>query len=166
VDETFSQIIRKNVRAYIDEDFQLKIEKQSKHGDIEAKEQSTGEKQVTSLSFISSIISLAKEKHEQGGKFFKGGLYPLVMDSPFGALDDDYRFKVAERVSNLADQVIIFVSNSQWNGNVKSACADRVGHSYRLIHHATTDVAQNIENNEYLRYSSDGFEFSTLEETS
>ena len=88
------------------------------------------------------------------------------MDSPFGALDDDYRFKVAERVSNLADQVIIFVSNSQWNGNVKKACADRVGNSYRLIHHATTDVAKNIDNNEYLRYSSDGFEFSTLEETS
>tara|TARA_R110000765_G_scaffold323962_2_gene415593 strand:- start:1082 stop:3121 length:2040 start_codon:yes stop_codon:yes gene_type:complete len=166
VNETFGQIIRKNVRAYIDDDFQLKIEKLSKHGDVEAKEQSTGEKQVTSLSFISSIISLAKEKHEQGGKFFKGGLYPLVMDSPFGALDDDYRFKVAERVSNLADQVIIFVSNSQWNGNVKKACADRVGNSYRLIHHSTTDVAKNIENNEYLRYSIDGFEFSTLEETS
>jgi DNA sulfur modification protein DndD len=166
VHDTFSQIIRKNVRAYISEDFQLKIEKQSKFGDIEAKEQSTGEKQVTSLSFISSIISLAKEKHEQRGKFFKGGLYPLVMDSPFGALDDDYRYKVAERVSNLADQVIIFVSNSQWNGNVKEACANRVGNSYRLIHHATTEVAKNMDSNEYLRYSNDGFEYSTLEETS
>lgn len=166
VDDTFRKIIRKNVRAYISEDFQLKIEKQSKLGDIEAKEQSTGEKQVTSLSFISSIISLAKEKHEQGGKFFKGGLYPLVMDSPFGALDDDYRYKVAERVSHLADQVIIFVSNSQWNGNVKDACASRVGSSYRLIHHATTDFAKNMDSNEYLRYSKDGFEYSTLEETS
>lgn len=164
VNATFGKIIRKNVRAYIDDDFHLRIEKQSKHGEIEAKEQSTGEKQVTSLSFISSIISLAKEKHEQGGKFFKGGLYPLVMDSPFGALDDDYRFKVAERVANLADQVIIFVSNSQWNGNVKNACADRVGISYRLIHHSTTDIAKSIEKNEYLRYSHDGFEFSTLEE--
>jgi len=166
VDGTFRQIIRKNVRAYISEDFQLKIEKQSKLGDIEAKEQSTGEKQVTSLSFISSIISLAKEKHVQGGKFFRGGLYPLVMDSPFGALDDDYRYKVAERVSNLADQVIIFVSNSQWNGNVKDACASRVGNSYRLIHHATTDVAKTMDSNEYLRFSNDGFEYSTLEETS
>lgn len=164
VDETFSQIIRKDVRAYIDEEFNLRIEKQSKFGDMEAKEQSTGEKQVTSLSFISSIISLAKEKYEQNGKFFKGGLYPLVMDSPFGALDDDYRSKVAERVSNLADQVIIFVSNSQWNGNVKSACANRVGNSYKLIHHSTTDLAKNIDKNEYLRYSEDGFEFSTLEE--
>lgn len=164
VDETFSQIIRKDVRAYIDEEFNLRIEKQSKFGDMEAKEQSTGEKQVTSLSFISSIISLAKEKYEQKGKFFKGGLYPLVMDSPFGALDDDYRSKVAERVSNLADQVIIFVSNSQWNGNVRSACANRVGNSYKLIHHSTTELAKGIENNEYLRYSADGFEFSTLEE--
>ncbi|MBJ2138203.1 AAA family ATPase [Paraglaciecola chathamensis] len=164
VNATFGQIIRKNVRAYIDDEFHLRIEKQSKHGEIEAKEQSTGEKQVTSLSFISSIISLAKEKHEQKGKFFKGGLYPLVMDSPFGALDDDYRFKVAERVANLADQVIIFVSNSQWNGNVKSACAARVGSTYRLIHHSTTDVAKTIENNEYLRYSNDGYEYSTLEE--
>ncbi|MGF1694789.1 AAA family ATPase [Vibrio lamellibrachiae] len=164
VNDTFGSIIRKNARAYIDDDFKLIVEKQSKHGEIEAKEQSTGEKQVTSLSFISSIISLAKEKHEQNGKFFKGGLYPLVMDSPFGALDDDYRFKVAESVANLADQVIIFVSNSQWNGNVKKACEERVGNSYRLIHHSTTDLAKNIENNEYLRYSNEGVEFSTLEE--
>lgn len=164
VDATFRKIIRKNVRAYIDDEFHLRIEKHLKSGEVEAKEQSTGEKQVTSLSFISSIISLAKEKHEQKGKFFKGGLYPLVMDSPFGALDDDYRFKVAESVANLADQVIIFVSNSQWNGNVKKACGNRVGSSYRLIHHATTDVAKTIENNEYLTYSKDGFEYSTLEE--
>ena len=66
----------------------------------------------------------------------------------------------------MSDQVIIFVSNSQWNGNVKEACANRVGNSYRLIHHATTEVAKNMDSNEYLRYSNDGFEYSTLEETS
>ncbi|MGR5520874.1 AAA family ATPase [Vibrio sp. PNB22_4_2] len=164
VSDTFDSIIRKNMRAYIDEDFLLRVEKKSLEGAYDAKEQSTGEKQVTSLSFISSIISLAKEKHTSGSKFFKGGLYPLVMDSPFGALDDDYRFKVAENVSQLADQVVIFVSNSQWNGNVKLASEEKVGNCFKLVHYTNSLAAKKVEHSEFLRYTSEPGEFSAIEE--
>ncbi|CAH7485173.1 AAA_23 domain-containing protein [Vibrio chagasii] len=164
VSDTFDSIIRKNMRAYIDEDFLLRVEKRTPDGAYDAKEQSTGEKQVTSLSFIASIISLAKEKHTTGGKFFKGGLYPLVMDSPFGALDDDYRFKVAENISLLADQVVIFVSNSQWNGNVRRACEDKVGNCYKLVHYTNSLSAKQAEHSDFLRYSGEVGEYSAIEE--
>lgn len=163
VGETFKRIIRKNMNAFIDNEFRLRVEKQTGSGSFDAKEQSTGEKQVTSLSFISSIISLAKEKHASGGAFFKGGLYPLVMDSPFGALDDDYRLKVAENISELADQVIIFVSNSQWNGNVKKACEDKVGNHYRLVHYSNSRAANSLEHQDFLRYSEMPGEYSVVE---
>lgn len=164
VSDTFDGIIRKNMRAYIDDDFLLRVEKKSVSGVYDAKEQSTGEKQVTSLSFIGSIISLAKEKHALGGKFFKGGLYPLVMDSPFGALDDDYRLKVAANISSLADQVVIFVSNSQWNGNVKNACENKVGYCYKLVHYTNSSAAKLSEHSDYLRYTEELGEFSIIEE--
>ena len=165
VDTTFNSIIRKNMKAYIDDDYRLKVEKGGIEGNFEAQEQSTGEKQVTSLSFISSIISLAKERHSnEKNKMFKGGLYPLVMDSPFGALDDDYRFKVAGKIAELADQVIIFVSNSQWNGNVKSACESNVGSCFKLVHYSNSEAAKNAEHSEFLKYAEGTGEYSEIEE--
>ena len=163
VDETFKAIIRKPVRATIDDDYCLQILKSTSNGEeYLVNEQSTGERQVTSLSFISSIISLAKEKHSKKGLFFQGGLYPLVMDSPFGALDDDYREKVAASVSELAEQVIMFVSNSQWSGKVKKACAGKVGKSYQLVYHSPK--LEKKAEDEYTLCSDNGFEYSTLKE--
>jgi len=163
VDRTFQSIIRKPVKAVIDDEYRLQVIKQSTSGEeYQVNEQSTGERQVTSLSFISSIIALAKEKHAKNTVFFQGGLYPLVMDSPFGALDDDYREKVAGSVSILAEQVVMFVSNSQWRGKVKQACEDKVGKSYQLIYHSPK-LAKEKEN-EYIVVSDTGFEYSTLKE--
>lgn len=163
VGETFNSIIRKNMRAYIDEEFHLKVDKGTLTSSIEAKEQSTGEKQVTSLSFIASLISLAKERHGSNNKMFKGGLYPLVMDSPFGALDEDYRFKVARKVSELADQVVIFVSNSQWQGDVKEACEGKVGSCYKLVHYSNSATAQSNQHSDFLRFSESDDEYSIIE---
>ena len=163
VDDIFQSIIRKPVRAIIDDQYRLQVLKETSSGEeYVVNEQSTGERQVTSLSFISSIISLAKEKYAKKALFFQGGLYPLVMDSPFGALDDDYREKVAASVSDLAEQVVIFVSNSQWSGKVKLACENKVGKSYQLIYHSPKIDA--IEEDEYTVSSDNGFEYSTLKE--
>ncbi|MDX1282977.1 AAA family ATPase [Shewanella colwelliana] len=166
VNETFQKIIRKDIRAFIDTDYKLKIIKSLESGaDHEARELSTGEKQVTSLSFISSIISMAKEQHLKDNKFFCGGLYPLVMDSPFGALDPDYRTKVAANVSVLAEQVIIFVSYSQWAGNVEEACRDKVGNSYKLIFHSPSSQTKIDNNPEYVKEAEGNYEYSSLERT-
>tara|TARA_R110002094_G_scaffold42357_8_gene54661 strand:+ start:4011 stop:6041 length:2031 start_codon:yes stop_codon:yes gene_type:complete len=162
VNATFQSIIRKPVKAVIDDDYRLQIVKTTSSGeDYIVSEQSTGERQVTSLSFISSIISLAREQHQKNATFFQGGLYPLVMDSPFGALDDDYREKVAGSVSELAEQVIMFVSNSQWSGRVKTACEEKVGKSFKLVYHSpTTDNPDG----EYVRKSDTKYEYTTIEE--
>jgi DNA sulfur modification protein DndD len=163
VNDTFQSIIRKPVRAIIDDDYSLQVMKSTNEGEeYVASEQSTGERQVTSLSFISSIIALAKEKHSKKTLFFQGGLYPLVMDSPFGALDDDYREKVASKVAELAEQVIIFVSNSQWKGKVKEACEDKVGGSYKLVYHIPN--LTKTKENDYEISSESDFEYSTVEE--
>ncbi len=166
IDNTFQSIIRKDVRAIIDDDYCLQVLKSSPDGEeYVASEQSTGERQVTSLSFISSIISLAREQfNKKGQSFFQGGLYPLVMDSPFGSLDDDYREKVASSVSQLAEQVVIFVSNSQWRGRVKAACEGRVGKSYKLVYHKPN--LQGKAPSDYEMPSENEYEYSTIEEIS
>lgn len=162
VNETFRSIIRKPLMAVIDEEYRLQIMAATSAGEeYSVTEQSTGEKQVTSLSFIASIIALAREQHGRSTTFFQGGLYPLVMDSPFGALDADYREKVASNVAALAEQVVIFVSNSQWAGEVRQACEARVGRSYRLVYHSPH---QDSVNNDYMRKSETGYEYTTIDE--
>ncbi len=136
VDGTFQKIMRKDYWAEIDEDFTLKIFKNIEgHGKQPVLEKSTGENQVTSLCFISSIVNSAKEKANNPGIFQKGGVYPIVMDSPFGALDPEYREKVASFIPALADQVIVMVSKSQWRGEVENELSKRLGKQYTLKYH-------------------------------
>ncbi|MBW7469712.1 AAA family ATPase [Marinobacter sp. F4218] len=153
VDGTFQKIMRKDYWAEIDEDFTLKIYKNIEgHGKQAVLEKSTGENQVTSLCFISSIVNSAKEKAKNPGAFQKGGIYPIVMDSPFGALDPEYREKVASFIPALADQVIVMVSKSQWRGEVENELSKRLGKQYTLKYHKPDQESE------------ERFEYTNLEE--
>ena len=136
VDDTFRKIMKKDYWAEIDEGFTLKIFKNIEgHGKQPVWEKSTGENQVTSLCFISSVVNSAKERVTKSGGLQKGGIYPIVMDSPFGALDPEYRQKVANFIPALADQVIVMVSKSQWRGEVERELSKRLGKQYTLTYH-------------------------------
>jgi DNA sulfur modification protein DndD len=137
VNETLGNILTKSYWAEIDDDYQLNVFKELANGESkQVYEKSTGEGQVSSLSFIGGIISLARERQASEGKYFKGGIFPLVMDSPFGALDPTYRELVAKYIPELADQIVLLVSRSQWEGKVKQECEARAGKRVSLIYHA------------------------------
>ncbi|MEE9433711.1 MAG: AAA family ATPase [Sphingorhabdus sp.] len=161
VNDVFKSIIRKPYWAEIDEDYILQIYKEiPNEGKQPVLEKSTGEKQITSLSFISSIISLAKEKEDQNSKFFRGGNYPIIMDSPFGALDDEYRTLVAGGIPKLAGQIILFVTSSQWKGEVEGACANYVGQHLSLVYYGNLDGEPESK----YKKASNGYEFTEVED--
>lgn len=135
VNETFRSIMKKDYWAEIDSDYSLQIKKRIGDHIQNVADKSTGESQVSSLSFIGGLVSLAKKRHAQAGAYYKGGLYPIVMDSPYGNLDPEYRSKVASYIPDLAEQVIIMVSNSQWKGDVESSVRRKMGKEYTLIYH-------------------------------
>ena len=97
---------------------------------------STGESQILSLSFIGSIIELAREYSKRKEKLPgpDSRCYPLVMDSPFGSLDPNHRLHVAENLPRLADQVVVMVSGTQWRGEVEHSMDEYVGRSYVLTY--------------------------------
>lgn len=135
VDNTFRSIMKKEYWAEIDSDYSLQIRKKIGEHVQNVVDKSTGESQVSSLSFIGGLVSLAKKRHGQGGEYYRGGIFPIVMDSPYGNLDPEYREKVANYIPNLAEQVIIMVSNSQWKEEVENSVKGRVGKEYTLIYH-------------------------------
>lgn len=107
---------------------------------------STGEKLVLALSFVGSLVrkavtNLEKAAKEGSFKIVVGGEYPLVMDSPFGALEDDYRLTVANWIPKLAHQVIVMASKTQWREEVEKAMRDRIGKEYILELHTTKENA-------------------------
>ena len=107
---------------------------------------SQGENQILSLAFIASIIELAKE--EAGRKSVFGpasDVYPLVMDSPFGSLDPLYRQRIAEHVPELADQVLLMLTETQWRGDVERSLGRRVGRAYALTYHTSREDVEPIE---------------------
>jgi len=161
VDEIFKRIIRKPYWAEIDQDYKLQIYKKiPNEGKQPILEKSTGEKQITSLSFISSIISLAKEKEASESKFFRGGTYPIIMDSPFGALDDEHRKLVASGIPQLAGQIILFATSSQWKGEVEEACKHFVGKQISLIYYGDLEGKPETQ----YKKASQGYEYTEIED--
>jgi DNA sulfur modification protein DndD len=115
------------------DNFQLKIISILKNN-TDSEVLSTGEGQITSLAFIGSLVSYSKEKANSGMlSDFMGGDFPIVMDSPFENLDEVHTANVATNIGKLASQVIIIVSDKQWNKEVEENITNQVGKMYKMV---------------------------------
>jgi DNA sulfur modification protein DndD len=138
ISQVYSKFLRKGYTIQLTEDYELRVLNHY----LKPVGMSQGERQITSLSFIGAIVDIAREQfnREQKQSFEEGGIYPLVMDSPFGALDSDHRKRIAHGINKLADQVIVIVSTSQWRGEVEGQMEHLIGKEYNLDYH---DPRQN-----------------------
>jgi len=133
VNRTFGEIASKNLEAEITDKFKLKIWQTVGNDRVEV-DKSTGERQIASLAFIGSLVKIAKKRYEadSDSEYFTGGIYPLVMDSPFGALDKEHRREVSRILPELAPQVVVFATDSQWEGPVEEEMQAIAGRQYWL----------------------------------
>ncbi|MFT3783698.1 MAG: AAA family ATPase [Nibricoccus sp.] len=96
-------------------------------------------RQSLSLAFIGSLVALAGRRAEIPTivRGLSGAVYPIVMDSPFGSLDRAHREGVAKMLPALANQVVAFVSSSQYDGPVEQTFSGGglVGKRYYLVYH-------------------------------
>lgn len=129
--ENYTLRIRKNVAGINEEDDPTTV-------DVAL---STGERTVTSLVFIASLVALAKKRSEIPTilRGLSGSAYPVAIDSPFGSLSI-FREGVARDIPELAPQVLLLVSPEQYNGAVERAlnASGRIGKRYYLTYHGPT----------------------------
>jgi hypothetical protein len=96
---------------------------------------SSGENQLLGLAFTAALVEFARvRQNSQDHRLLKGTVAPLVLDSPFGQLDDVYRRTTAEFIPKMASQVVLMVSKSQASETV-SALRERIGEEYVLVRH-------------------------------
>jgi len=98
---------------------------------------STGENQVLSLSFIGGIIDRVRDWSQRNALMGPdSSTFPIVMDSPFGSLDEIYRRQVARSIPQLANQLVILATQTQWRGEVEEETRDRIGKQYVLAYNS------------------------------
>src|SRR5690606_30242367 len=137
--EVYGSITYKPYHPELGEDFRLTL--RGSDGLLPVAK-STGENQILSLSFVGALAALARQRYEeargQGGllSLFStaGGIFPIVMDAPFGTLDETPRREVARGLPLLAPQVAVFVSKAQGLGAAEEELRPRVGRSW-IIHY-------------------------------
>jgi DNA sulfur modification protein DndD len=88
-----------------------------------------GEKIVASFATVSAIIEIAK----MNNIILRAEKYPLVMDAPFAKLDKTHRKNVAQFIPQIAEQIILFTVDSQWNGTVEEAMTPYIGKEYLIV---------------------------------
>lgn len=177
ITEHFSRIIDRDYQAKLTTDYRLSItQKMGPDGERVDVNQSTGQRQITSLVFIASLIALARERSEIPTilRNLSGAEYPMVMDSPFGQLSTRFRSGIAQLVPYLAPQVVLFASREQYFGvaNAVSEQLDgsgRIGKRYYLTYHAP-NLPQGrmdclvVEGQEFQLYFESEEEFTEIRE--
>lgn len=131
VNRILARVARKDYRLEIGEHFELRLV----FSDGRPTPKSGGENQLMSLAFIAALVQYAQERLDDKSNklFIPATIAPLILDSPFGQLDDAYRSATASFVPEMAPQVLLLVSSSQGKSEVIDALHRRVGVEYVLI---------------------------------
>jgi DNA sulfur modification protein DndD len=171
IQEIFGQISFKLYVPRLNEKYELILEEHIA-GQPSPVAASTGENQILSLSFIGAIIDRIREwsKGKSGILMPESSVFPIVMDSPFGSLDEIYRRRVAKALPKLANQLVVLVTKTQWRGEVAEEMTHRIGRQYVLIYNSPKPDCQvdeiEIEGHIYplVRRSPDEYEYSEIQE--
>ncbi|MFO1489439.1 MAG: AAA family ATPase [Kiritimatiellia bacterium] len=177
INSHFQKIIDREYWVDLSKEFVLSLRKRlslddGNELDIEVAH-SQGQRQITSLVFIASLVALAQRRQEMPTilRGLEGGHYPMVMDSPFGQLGDEFRSGVAKWIPSLAPQVIVMVSSSQYKGAVESELGSsrRIGRRYMLCYNGPSkrkDAATRISiaGRSHVQYREAKVEFTEVRE--
>ena len=96
-------------------------------------ELSAGERQVLSLSFITAMSRISEEEA------------PLVMDTPFGRLSSHHRNSITQHLPELADQLVLFVTDEELRDQARQNLEARIGADYRLEFDHRTSCTEVVE---------------------
>ncbi len=130
---------------------------------------STGENQILSLSFIGGIIDRVREWSQKNTLMGPdSSTLPVVMDSPFGSLDEIYRRQIAKTIPILANQLVVLVTKTQWRGEVAQEMAAHIGREYVLSYNSPKSNCEEdsieLGGDRYplVRQSSNEFEYTEI----
>ena len=112
INEIFKQIYDGGLYLTIDEKYHISVYANEYDGDVET---STAQSISVIFAFITGIIKMARDNRnatDESAKLLSSEPYPLVMDAPLSAFDKRRIKTVCEALPNTAEQVIIFIKDT------------------------------------------------------
>ena len=112
INEIFKQIYDGGLYLTIDEKYHISVYVNEYDGDVET---STAQSISVIFAFITGIIKMARDNRnatDDNAKLLSSEPYPLVMDAPLSAFDKRRIKTVCEALPNTAEQVIIFIKDT------------------------------------------------------
>jgi len=142
VANVFRRINFKGYRLLLTDDYALEL-RQARGAQDTRIHPSQGENQVMVLAFIASIIDTLRRR-KKDDLVVAPQDYPLVLDSPFGQLDGEHRRQVASVIPQLTPQVVLLLSDTQWDNWVEQEILPKVGREY-LISYYASDAGEAVK---------------------
>jgi DNA sulfur modification protein DndD len=117
--EAFSKLIHRKIYdgLRINNNYGLQI--LNRDGD-EVPMKSSGAEQIVALSLIDALSRTGRDSG------------PVVMDTPFGRLDDVHREKIVEYLPESASQLMLFVHKGETNDEMLEKMASQIGSEYKI----------------------------------
>lgn len=132
---------------------------------------STGENQILSLSFIAGIIDRVRQWSDREILTVpESNTFPIVMDSPFGSLDRISRRQIARILPQLANQLLVLVTKTQWRDEVETEMQPKIGKQYLLTYYTSKlDAPQdyleiNARRYPLVQHSNNEFDYTEISE--
>ena len=98
---------------------------------------STGEGQTLSLAFITGVAEAATERR-------KDEVFSIVIDSQFGALDNNYHRRIGTTLPTCVGQVVLIQTKTQWSEEMRSALKNRIGAEVVLTRRVTRELSKGL----------------------
>ena len=128
---------RKSLKLRMSEDYSISL----LNADGVPLPKSSGENQLLGLSFTAALVEYAKlRERAEDYSLLPGTIAPLVLDSPFGQLDPDYRETTASYIPKMAKQVVLLLSKSQGSADVLDILRAHIGAEVLLVRHNREEV--------------------------
>ena len=111
----------------LNKDYELQVIDES--GEEVLPELSAGQRQVLSLAFIAAMAKVAVQETIPQ---LTEEPFPIVMDTAFGRLSRKHRENITRIIPNIANQLVLFVTDEELQGQAKANLASRIGTEYEL----------------------------------
>jgi len=118
--------------VHIDGDGTLKLLGEDGRRNLRDFDLSAGEKQIFTQALISAIAEVS------------GKVFPLIVDTPLGRLDETHRLNVLRHLTQRAGQVFLISTDTEVVGPYLEAIRDRVLKAYRIDNQRTRDIGISI----------------------
>lgn len=149
----YSETTRKGYEIILNDDFIISIIDPESKKNIPV---STGEQKIATLCFVGALADVARSIHKRKSNVENGKIYPIILDSPFGDLDNEHRLKLVKILPALADQIVLLTSSSQATEEMRRELLPRVGEMYKLYNNKNQNSEEKYETTYIYKKTEDG----------